>query len=103
MAFLRGIVLCALLGTAVAFVPAGVSSRASAPQHASSSIPQLAAPESAETSSSAAWTSCLLAGMGIGYAAAVSAAARSGSVTCKAEKVAAAKTPVAYPIFTFRW
>eukprot|EP00403_Amphidinium_massartii_P020511 CAMPEP_0178400328 /NCGR_PEP_ID=MMETSP0689_2-20121128/15734_1 /TAXON_ID=160604 /ORGANISM="Amphidinium massartii, Strain CS-259" /LENGTH=126 /DNA_ID=CAMNT_0020021123 /DNA_START=113 /DNA_END=493 /DNA_ORIENTATION=+ len=101
MAFLRSIVLCALLGTAVAFVPAGVSSRASAPQHAAS-IAQLSAPETAETSSSSAWTSCVLAGMGIGYAAAVSAAAR-GSVACKAEKVAAAKTPVAYPIFTFRW
>eukprot|EP00971_Amphidinium_carterae_P208135 4129855-Amphidinium_carterae.1 len=45
----------------------------------------------------------MLAGMGIGYAAAVSAAARSSIVARKAEKVAAAKTPVAYPIFTFRW
>merc|ERR1712012_854983 len=53
------------------------------------------------------WSSCLLAGLGLGYAAAAAGAfARQPRTARAAEakpKVAAARTPVAYPIFTFRW
>lgn len=55
------------------------------------------------------WESCLLAGLGVGYAAAVLnnyATSRGGTVACAATAkpaAAAARTPVAYPIFTFRW
>mmetsp|Transcript_56204 Transcript_56204/g.133935 ORF Transcript_56204/g.133935 Transcript_56204/m.133935 type:complete len:125 (+) Transcript_56204:98-472(+) len=97
---LRLAALCfALFGSAAAFVPQGVTQKSvqfSAPRTASVQT-GTAVPE--ETSSSAYWASCMLAGASIGYAAAVA----SGTVARKAEKVAAAKTPVAYPIFTFRW
>merc|ERR1719291_1585213 len=55
------------------------------------------------------WTACMLAGLGLGYAAAAAGAySRQGSGrTARAAEgkpaVAAARTPVAYPIFTFRW
>merc|ERR1711953_1526024 len=52
------------------------------------------------------WTSCLLAGLGLGYAVATSQAySRQKRVALAAEKPRAqpARTPVAYPIFTFRW
>merc|ERR1740123_1727767 len=59
----------------------------------------------AETSTP--WAACLLAGLGLGYAAAASSAfSRQARTALAAEakpKVAAARTPVAYPIFTFRW
>eukprot|EP00403_Amphidinium_massartii_P021842 CAMPEP_0178401324 /NCGR_PEP_ID=MMETSP0689_2-20121128/16243_1 /TAXON_ID=160604 /ORGANISM="Amphidinium massartii, Strain CS-259" /LENGTH=116 /DNA_ID=CAMNT_0020022141 /DNA_START=105 /DNA_END=455 /DNA_ORIENTATION=+ len=61
------------------------------------------APTAEADSSSSTWTGSMLAGMGLGYAAAIAAATRRGNVARQAEKVAAAKTPVAYPIFTFRW
>eukprot|EP00913_Durusdinium_trenchii_P006862 g6453.t1 len=44
-----------------------------------------------------------MAGASLGYAAAAVAAAAKGRVAMKAEKAAVARTPVAYPIFTFRW
>merc|ERR1719189_1308446 len=53
------------------------------------------------------WSACLLAGLGLGYAAAAAGTfSRQGRTARAAEakpKVAAARTPVAYPIFTFRW
>jgi len=58
------------------------------------------------TSTDMSWTSCLLAGLGLGYAVATSQAySRQKSVALAAEKPRAqpARTPVAYPIFTFRW
>jgi len=53
------------------------------------------------------WSASLFAGLGLGYAAAMISTCRrqTKSTTMMAEKpqVAAARTPVAYPIFTFRW
>mmetsp|Transcript_98233 Transcript_98233/g.286437 ORF Transcript_98233/g.286437 Transcript_98233/m.286437 type:complete len:138 (-) Transcript_98233:146-559(-) len=53
------------------------------------------------------WAACLLAGLGLGYATAATGAFTRQSRTARAAeakpKVAAARTPVAYPIFTFRW
>mmetsp|Transcript_98231 Transcript_98231/g.286433 ORF Transcript_98231/g.286433 Transcript_98231/m.286433 type:complete len:139 (-) Transcript_98231:146-562(-) len=53
------------------------------------------------------WSACLLAGLGLGYATAAAGAFTRQSHTARAAeakpKVAAARTPVAYPIFTFRW
>mmetsp|Transcript_52533 Transcript_52533/g.64351 ORF Transcript_52533/g.64351 Transcript_52533/m.64351 type:complete len:124 (+) Transcript_52533:65-436(+) len=53
---------------------------------------------------SSSWTS-LMAGASLGYAAAAVAAASKGRMAMKAENQtpAVARTPVAYPIFTFRW
>eukprot|EP00971_Amphidinium_carterae_P210584 4178784-Amphidinium_carterae.1 len=96
----RALACFAVLGSAAAFVPSSVSSRTSFPERAPAHE-QLTTLEPTASESSSTWTSCMLAGMGIGYAAAVSAAASSRNVARKAEKVAAAKTPVAYPIFTF--
>merc|ERR1712038_2077004 len=58
------------------------------------------------TGTEMSWTSCMLAGLGLGYAVATSQAySRHKSVALAAEKPRAqpARTPVAYPIFTFRW
>merc|ERR1712071_9707 len=66
--------------------------------------PRLVIADSTNTDMS--WTSCLLAGLGLGYAVATSQAySRQSSVARAAEKPRAqpARTPVAYPIFTFRW
>mmetsp|Transcript_27971 Transcript_27971/g.44852 ORF Transcript_27971/g.44852 Transcript_27971/m.44852 type:complete len:135 (+) Transcript_27971:75-479(+) len=50
------------------------------------------------------WSSCLLAGVGLGYAAAAATAFQKKSRTSlSAEKMPTVRTPVAYPIFTFRW
>merc|ERR1712129_615796 len=65
--------------------------------------PRLVIADSTNTDMS--WTSCPLAGLG-GYAVATSQAySRQKSVALAAEKPRAqpARTPVAYPIFTFRW
>mmetsp|Transcript_48914 Transcript_48914/g.109712 ORF Transcript_48914/g.109712 Transcript_48914/m.109712 type:complete len:126 (+) Transcript_48914:88-465(+) len=98
----RALAVLAIFGTATAFIPTGVSSRVAVPERLAAKE-QLTTLETTAEASSSSWTTCMLAGMGIGYAAAISAAARSSTVARKAEKVAAAKTPVAYPIFTFRW
>mmetsp|Transcript_66983 Transcript_66983/g.93207 ORF Transcript_66983/g.93207 Transcript_66983/m.93207 type:complete len:125 (+) Transcript_66983:63-437(+) len=60
-------------------------------------------PEPAVEASST-WTS-LMAGASLGYAAAAVAAVSKGRMAMKAESQtpAVARTPVAYPIFTFRW
>ncbi|CAK9048784.1 unnamed protein product [Durusdinium trenchii] len=95
---MRVLALLALLAPVSAFV-APASAR---PEVQSELARPLAsyAPETAETTSS--WTS-LMAGASLGYAAAAVAAAAKGRVAMKAEKAAVARTPVAYPIFTFRW
>ncbi|CAK0903148.1 unnamed protein product [Prorocentrum cordatum] len=94
--------LLALAGGACAFVPSagtanGRPAQAAAPVLAAGAG---AAPASAEP---APWGASVLAGLGLGYAAAVAAKAKTA---CRAEpkpQIAAARTPVAYPIFTFRW
>mmetsp|Transcript_56203 Transcript_56203/g.133933 ORF Transcript_56203/g.133933 Transcript_56203/m.133933 type:complete len:129 (+) Transcript_56203:90-476(+) len=100
----RIIALFALFGSAVAFVPQAVSSKRSVQQiPAVAETARMHAAAAEDAAPAASWTSCMLAGAGIGYAAAVAAACSRGNVARQAEKVAAAKTPVAYPIFTFRW
>ena len=57
--------------------------------------------EAAEPSTS----SCLLAGLSLGYATAATLAFKRQPRTARAaeQTPAVARTPVAYPIFTFRW
>ena len=100
MQFSRVLPFLALVTGAVAFVPAGVQQ----PAARGYTAPKLGASafEFAQTESSSTWSSCMLAGMGMGYAAAaVSRVARKAEN--KPQVAAAARTPVAYPIFTFRW
>ncbi|CAJ1370235.1 unnamed protein product [Effrenium voratum] len=92
----RVLTLLALCIPALAFVPPAQQPvhQAVAPAGAS------AAPEVEAASS----FSTLAFGASVGYAcAAVGAAARQGRVARRAEKASVARTPVAYPIFTFRW
>mmetsp|Transcript_116545 Transcript_116545/g.163874 ORF Transcript_116545/g.163874 Transcript_116545/m.163874 type:complete len:121 (+) Transcript_116545:66-428(+) len=89
--------LLALVGTASAFVapPAG------RPVIATPAVLEVAPSVEVEAAS---WSSPLLAGLSVGYAAAAGMAFRRGKTSCKAEQTpAVARTPVAYPIFTFRW
>eukprot|EP00435_Cladocopium_sp_Y103_P013311 s956_g3.t1 len=91
------ITLLMLLGTASAFVapparPAGITA------------PVAVSEATQNVEEAASWSSPLLAGLSMGYAAAAGMAFRRGKTSCKAEQTpAVARTPVAYPIFTFRW
>merc|ERR1712107_933244 len=91
------VLLACLAAPAAAFLAPGAQARAPA----TPALPAASfAPEVEAASSS---SSCLLAGLSLGYAAAAGAAF-SKRTTRAAEKVSAvARTPVAYPIFTFRW
>ncbi|CAJ1370234.1 unnamed protein product [Effrenium voratum] len=94
---IRVLSFLALCSTAFAFVAPVPNAQHQAP--AAAVAPQI----KAESEATSSWTS-LLAGASVGYAAAaVGAVARQGRVTRKAEKASVARTPVAYPIFTFRW
>uniref|UniRef100_A0A7S4RZ24 Cytochrome b559 subunit beta n=1 Tax=Alexandrium monilatum TaxID=311494 RepID=A0A7S4RZ24_9DINO len=102
------LLLALLAAPAAAFVPPqpqGVRPRAQAVAAGPAKAIAPEAPASAEPATP--WSSCLLAGLGLGYAAAASSAAARQTRTARAAeakpKVAAARTPVAYPIFTFRW
>eukprot|EP00413_Alexandrium_margalefii_P008304 CAMPEP_0204531560 /NCGR_PEP_ID=MMETSP0661-20131031/11238_1 /ASSEMBLY_ACC=CAM_ASM_000606 /TAXON_ID=109239 /ORGANISM="Alexandrium margalefi, Strain AMGDE01CS-322" /LENGTH=133 /DNA_ID=CAMNT_0051537725 /DNA_START=59 /DNA_END=460 /DNA_ORIENTATION=- len=105
----RAVLSCALLaGCASAFVPIGA-----APQNTQGGHPSVVStmpptmPAQEQMVVGAPSMACLLAGLGLGYAAAATGAfSRSARTARTAEakpKVAAARTPVAYPIFTFRW
>mmetsp|Transcript_18240 Transcript_18240/g.33055 ORF Transcript_18240/g.33055 Transcript_18240/m.33055 type:complete len:126 (+) Transcript_18240:80-457(+) len=98
---MRLLALCMLFGSTLAFVPQSVSVRPTQQPAAATSLSNKV--EATPADESSAWSSCMLAGAGLGYAAAIMSAIRKVDVARKAEKVAAAKTPVAYPIFTFRW
>mmetsp|Transcript_163950 Transcript_163950/g.525819 ORF Transcript_163950/g.525819 Transcript_163950/m.525819 type:complete len:127 (-) Transcript_163950:140-520(-) len=98
----RLVSLCALFAGVTAFVPpsAQQGARVSAVAAPLESRPLSFQEPEAETP----WSASVLAGLGLGYAAA--AMSRAGRVARAAEgkpQVAAARTPVAYPIFTFRW
>ncbi|CAE8587518.1 unnamed protein product [Polarella glacialis] len=105
MAVSRVIALCALFCGAAAFVPPlqqqGLQHQAPQAQ------PRLVAPAAATEATASVestWSSLLLAGAGLGYAAAAVGAHRSqGRIAMCAEKMPTVRTPVAYPIFTFRW
>ncbi|CAE7358080.1 psbF [Symbiodinium sp. CCMP2592] len=95
---MRAVLFLASCSAVLAFIP---------PSQPTNSKPQApvsyAAPE--KTSEAASPFSSVIFGASVGYAAAaVGAAARQGRVTRFAEDApAVARTPVAYPIFTFRW
>mmetsp|Transcript_107382 Transcript_107382/g.302186 ORF Transcript_107382/g.302186 Transcript_107382/m.302186 type:complete len:139 (-) Transcript_107382:277-693(-) len=113
MALGQGVLILVLCGGAAAFVPGGAqgpmaglhgrwtpASGATRP-----SGPGVAVQEEVPAGTK---TTCLLAGLGIGVVAALVGAAsghRGSTLSRRAEKgqVSAARTPVAYPIFTFRW
>merc|ERR1719215_185664 len=112
----RLVAVLSLASVATAFVPAGVHRPAS--QGVARAAPVIGSARPAETGLGAgsaskqelemSWAGCLLAGLGLGYAAASGAAytRQAGRIARAAEgkpAVAAARTPVAYPIFTFRW
>merc|ERR1712118_359168 len=86
-----------------AFVPVGVQeSRLSSLQYAPrTSTMTSGTPSPKVKAESSSYTSCLLAGLGLGYAAA--AAGAYSKTARQAQKATAPRTPVAYPIFTFRW
>ncbi|CAE7946684.1 psbF, partial [Symbiodinium sp. KB8] len=90
----------ATCGFAAAFVPPAQTGAKTARPEAV----VLVAPEPAQEASSGSFSS-LAFGASVGYAAAaVGAAARQGRTALRAEDApAVARTPVAYPIFTFRW
>merc|ERR1712008_55201 len=63
-----------------------------------------AASEEATKAQGNPWAPCLFFGLGLGYAfAARGAFARQSRIVMAAQKAQPARTPVAYPIFTFRW
>mmetsp|Transcript_88524 Transcript_88524/g.234143 ORF Transcript_88524/g.234143 Transcript_88524/m.234143 type:complete len:131 (-) Transcript_88524:94-486(-) len=105
MAF-RCLALAALVGGAAAFVPAAPAAARAEPAGVAQRIG--AASSGAPAADDAApWSTCLVGGAAVGYAvAAASAFGRSQRTAARAEakpQIAAARTPVAYPIFTFRW
>jgi photosystem II cytochrome b559 subunit beta len=104
MAFGQVGLIFALFGVAAGFVPVGTMPVQSAAQRVSASTATPQVDATVGEAPSAPWSSCVLAGLGFGYAAAAAGAYSRRSVTARrAEKAAAARTPVAYPIFTFRW
>merc|ERR1719188_2786090 len=110
MQLARAAGLLALVSGAAAFVPAGVHQQTGQGLQRSQSAVRIAQPlDKVQPEAEAPWTACMLAGLGLGYAAAAAGAYSrqgSGRVARAAEgkpAVAAARTPVAYPIFTFRW
>ncbi|CAE7331563.1 psbF [Symbiodinium natans] len=95
---MRALIFVASCSAALAFIP---------PAQQMNSKPQAPVSYSAQEQGSQASSplSSVVFGASVGYAAAaVGAAARQGRVTRFAEDApAVARTPVAYPIFTFRW
>merc|ERR1719277_2954700 len=113
----RAIIGCAMLAAlaspALAFLPGapaqppvvGMKTPAIQVQSLQAALPAGAAVE--EEAAAGNWaTACLLAGASIGYAAAAVNATQRKRTALAAEgkpQVQAARVPVAYPIFTFRW
>eukprot|EP00929_Paragymnodinium_shiwhaense_P042427 TRINITY_DN2195_c0_g6_i1.p2 TRINITY_DN2195_c0_g6~~TRINITY_DN2195_c0_g6_i1.p2 ORF type:complete len:131 (+),score=30.74 TRINITY_DN2195_c0_g6_i1:81-473(+) len=105
MAVTRVLFALALLTGAAAFVPAGSfqGKQHSLQQNTAHLQSPHAAPTEAATSSTP-WTASILAGLGLGYAAAAATAySKTARSAAKGSQPAAPRTPVAYPIFTFRW
>ncbi|CAK0860115.1 unnamed protein product [Prorocentrum cordatum] len=100
MVLARIAALLALATGACAFVPGTVRGRS-----AQATAPAAAGSAGRPTSSTepAPFGACILGGLGLGYAAAVASKARTARRAEPKPQIAAARTPVAYPIFTFRW
>eukprot|EP00933_Yihiella_yeosuensis_P013424 TRINITY_DN1244_c0_g1_i4.p1 TRINITY_DN1244_c0_g1~~TRINITY_DN1244_c0_g1_i4.p1 ORF type:complete len:130 (-),score=28.29 TRINITY_DN1244_c0_g1_i4:130-519(-) len=104
MQFGRVLGLLALAAGAVAFVPPSAQQQRAPVVGAAvrSAVEPVVFANTAESEPSTSWTSCLLAGLGLGYG--VAAAGAYSKTARRAEKpLATARTPIAYPIFTFRW
>eukprot|EP00929_Paragymnodinium_shiwhaense_P042421 TRINITY_DN2195_c0_g2_i1.p2 TRINITY_DN2195_c0_g2~~TRINITY_DN2195_c0_g2_i1.p2 ORF type:complete len:131 (+),score=38.45 TRINITY_DN2195_c0_g2_i1:76-468(+) len=105
MAACRMLVAFALLAGAAAFVPASSLQGQQRLPHAGAAklqSPHAAAAEPVAEGTN--WTASVLAGLGLGYAAAAASAySKTARAAAKGQQPAAPRTPVAYPIFTFRW
>eukprot|EP00440_Ansanella_granifera_P000868 gb/GFBE01000937.1/.p1 GENE.gb/GFBE01000937.1/~~gb/GFBE01000937.1/.p1 ORF type:complete len:125 (+),score=25.46 gb/GFBE01000937.1/:1-375(+) len=99
MAFRNLVLLLAFAAPALAFIAPGQGVPGSSPGR---SVAGMAAVDSASAvEAESTMSSSLLAGLGLGYAAAAGAAFKRTARAAAPDKVA--RTPVAYPIFTFRW
>eukprot|EP00933_Yihiella_yeosuensis_P013423 TRINITY_DN1244_c0_g1_i3.p2 TRINITY_DN1244_c0_g1~~TRINITY_DN1244_c0_g1_i3.p2 ORF type:complete len:155 (-),score=45.06 TRINITY_DN1244_c0_g1_i3:177-575(-) len=107
MAISKALAFCALFCGALAFVPPAQQQQQRFQYQASSAQPRILAESAAapQAEAEASWASLLLAGAGVGYAAAAATTfSHQGRTARAAEKpLATARTPIAYPIFTFRW
>jgi len=103
MALLRTLVALACTAGTCAFVQPGLTRPARGELVQTISMQ----PASPVQESQTPWSVSLFAGLSIGYAAAIFSTCRqratSTIMTAEKPQVAAARTPVAYPIFTFRW
>mmetsp|Transcript_51953 Transcript_51953/g.97184 ORF Transcript_51953/g.97184 Transcript_51953/m.97184 type:complete len:126 (-) Transcript_51953:50-427(-) len=97
----RAFLLASLASLASAFVAPPSAPAVATP----ASYVEVAGAEAVEVEALSTTSSSLLAGLGLGYAAAAGVAFKRQSRTARAaeETPAVARTPVAYPIFTFRW
>eukprot|EP00929_Paragymnodinium_shiwhaense_P070945 TRINITY_DN3602_c2_g1_i1.p3 TRINITY_DN3602_c2_g1~~TRINITY_DN3602_c2_g1_i1.p3 ORF type:complete len:129 (+),score=34.24 TRINITY_DN3602_c2_g1_i1:91-477(+) len=103
MAMIRVATMLAVLSCAAAFVPVQPNvQKVAMPQSATRTLP-LYAEAAAEESSSLPWGASVLAGLSLGYAASAAKAFKTARQAAKGQQPAAPRTPVAYPIFTFRW
>eukprot|EP00439_Symbiodinium_sp_Y106_P001487 s7756_g1.t1 len=97
----RLVLLASIASLASAFVaPAGTRTVVTPAAYAEVAV------ETVEVEAASTTSSSILAGLGLGYAAAAGVAFKRQSRTARAaegEAPAVARTPVAYPIFTFRW
>ncbi len=102
----RVLAVFALFCGAVAFVPT-MPQGAPYPAAGTPRVAIATMEATSEVEVETTWSSLLLAGAGIGYAAAaVGAHSRQSRTAMAAEagnKLPTVRTPVAYPIFTFRW
>eukprot|EP00930_Biecheleria_cincta_P077548 TRINITY_DN6484_c0_g2_i1.p1 TRINITY_DN6484_c0_g2~~TRINITY_DN6484_c0_g2_i1.p1 ORF type:complete len:129 (-),score=25.49 TRINITY_DN6484_c0_g2_i1:222-608(-) len=97
------LLLSCLAAPAVAFLAPGSQSHGqAAPLHLTSFMPEVSG-QAIEMKQESSVSSCLLAGLGLGYAAAAGAAFNRRTALAAEKTTAVARTPVAYPIFTFRW
>eukprot|EP00929_Paragymnodinium_shiwhaense_P070937 TRINITY_DN3602_c0_g1_i1.p1 TRINITY_DN3602_c0_g1~~TRINITY_DN3602_c0_g1_i1.p1 ORF type:complete len:128 (-),score=31.98 TRINITY_DN3602_c0_g1_i1:222-605(-) len=102
MAVFRMVAFAAVFATAAAFVPPGsLQAQQHRLQHHVGAARQ---PKNVvETAEDTPWAASLLAGLGLGYAAAAAGVYKTARQAAKGSQPAAPRTPVAYPIFTFRW
>ncbi|CAJ1421110.1 unnamed protein product [Effrenium voratum] len=97
------LLLLSLFGLASAFVAPSPRLAPHGPASLVEASAKVGAQADAPSQELSSWSSCLLAGLSIGYAAAAGKAFQRAKISCQAEKASVARTPVAYPIFTFRW
>eukprot|EP00930_Biecheleria_cincta_P059244 TRINITY_DN449_c0_g1_i1.p2 TRINITY_DN449_c0_g1~~TRINITY_DN449_c0_g1_i1.p2 ORF type:complete len:129 (-),score=20.78 TRINITY_DN449_c0_g1_i1:421-807(-) len=95
--------LACLAAPALAFLAPGRQVPGpAAPVRSVSLVPE-ASGRASDAEAASTWSSCLLTGLGLGYAAAAGVAFNKRTARAAEKTTAVARTPVAYPIFTFRW